>query len=428
MPKRCFAMRALRLLLPVAAWCGIGSNAWAQTQDAFFNDETVQEVRLAISSRYWQTLKENADENTYYPADLSWKGVTVRNVGIRSRGSATRNGIKPGLKVDVNHYVTNQEFLGLKGFNLKNMYSDSSLVRESVTMKMFARMGIPSPREAHARLYVNNEYAGVYVVVEAIDRTFISRVFGAPEGEVERGGYLFEFQHIAPYDFGYLGSGLAAYAGFFKAQTRDTDSLVNIYAPLEEMIRTINEAADPDFAAAAGRYLDLRLFMKHLAVETFMAEMDGLVGYLGTNNFYLYRFRESDRMQFIPKDKDASLSFVDVPITLRLDTNVLTRRATMVPDLWQAYADALMQCANLAAEPAADDPRGWLEREIDRQTRQIAPAVAEDPVFPYSFDEFQTVVESFLAFAQNRSSFVSCEVTQMQDPQDQLPQCAIGQE
>ena len=184
MPKRCFGIRALRRLLLVAACCGIESIAWAQTQDAFFSDDTVQEVRLAISSRDWQTLKDKADENTYYPADLTWKGVTVRNVGIRSRGSATRNGIKPGLKIDVNHYVSNQEFLGLKAFNLKNMYSDASVVRESVTMKMFARMGIPSPREAHARVYVNNDYAGIYVIVEAVDRTFISRAFGAPEGEV----------------------------------------------------------------------------------------------------------------------------------------------------------------------------------------------------------------------------------------------------
>ena len=84
MPKRCFAMRALRLLLPVAAWCGIGSNAWAQTQDGFFNDETVQEVRLAISSRYWQTLKQNADENTFYPADLTWNaGGPDRNPSAR---------------------------------------------------------------------------------------------------------------------------------------------------------------------------------------------------------------------------------------------------------------------------------------------------------------------------------------------------------
>ena len=146
-----------------------------------------------MSSRDWQTLKARAAENTYYPADLTWNGVTVRNIGIRSRGSATRNGLKPGLRVDINRYVTNQEFLGLKAFSLDNMYSDSSLVRETVTMKMFERMKLPASREAHARVYVNNEYAGAYVVIEAVDRTFIERVFGAQEANVESGGYLFEY-------------------------------------------------------------------------------------------------------------------------------------------------------------------------------------------------------------------------------------------
>ena len=148
---------------------------FAQTQDDFFNDAVLQEVRLVMSSRDWETLKARAEDNTYYPADLTWNGVTVRNIGIRSRGGATRNGIKPGLRVDINHYVTNQLFLGLKAFSLDNMYSDSSLIREPVTMKMFERMTLPASREAHARVYVNNEYVGAYVIIEAIDRTFIER-------------------------------------------------------------------------------------------------------------------------------------------------------------------------------------------------------------------------------------------------------------
>ena len=89
MPKRCFGIRALRRLLLVAACCGIESIAWAQTQDAFFSDDTVQEVRLAISSRDWQTLKDKADENTYYPADLTW------NAGRRDRNPLARITFKP---------------------------------------------------------------------------------------------------------------------------------------------------------------------------------------------------------------------------------------------------------------------------------------------------------------------------------------------
>jgi hypothetical protein len=409
-----FARTSALLIGVLFLWCADANVALAQTQDDFFNGASLQEVRIVMSSRDWQTLKARAAENTYYPADLTWNGVTVRNIGIRSRGSATRNGIKPGLRVDINHYVTNQEFLGLKAFSLDNMYSDSSLVRETVTMKMFEKMKLPASREAHARVYVNNEYAGAYVVIEAVDRTFIERLFGEEEANVERGGYLFEYEWMSPYHLEYLGPDLELYAAMFKPQTRDTDSIANIYAPLEEMIRTINESTDDDFAAAAGKYLDLGLFIKHLAVETFMVEWDGVVGFAGMNNFDLYRFRNG-LSQFIPKDKDAALASLEDSVIFRFDSNVLVRRAMMVPALRQAYLDAMRQCVALAGEPAPDDPRGWLEREVERQVTLVTPAIADDPVFPYTFDEFLAMSATLVEFAQRRPPYVDCQVSQMAD-------------
>ena len=410
----------MKLFGRLIAVCLIGhvtsTVAVAQTQDDFFNDAVLQEVRLAISSRDWQTLKARASEDTYYSADITWNGVTVRNVGIRSRGSSTRNGIKPGLRVDINRFVASQEFLGLKAFVLDNMYSDASLVRESVTMKMFAKMGVPASREAHARLFVNNEYVGVYVLSESIDRTFVNRAFGAAEANVENGGYLLEFEHVAFYHFEYLGPDLSAYAGLFKPQTRDTDSAANIYGPLADMIRTINESADEDFETAVGRYLDLKQAVAYVAIEEFMVEWDGLVGFAGMNNFYLYRSRQTGLSQLIPKDKDAALASVNDSILLRLDTNVLVRRALMVPELRQAFVDALLRCAALADEPGVDDPRGWLEREVDGETRQIAQAVSEDPVYPASFDQFQATVDQLLDFARNRSAVVRAQIADLAGP------------
>jgi len=410
----------MKLFVRLIAVCLIGhvtsTVAVAQTQDDFFNDAVLQEVRLAISSRDWQTLKARASEDTYYSADITWNGVTVRNVGIRSRGSSTRNGIKPGLRVDINRFVASQEFLGLKAFVLDNMYSDASLVRESVTMKMFAKMGVPASREAHARLFVNNEYVGVYVLSESIDRTFVNRAFGAAEANVENGGYLLEFEHVAFYHFEYLGPDLSAYAGLFKPQTRDTDSAANIYGPLADMIRTINESADEDFETAVGRYLDLKQAVAYVAIEEFMVEWDGLVGFAGMNNFYLYRSRQTGLSQLIPKDKDAALASVNDSILLRLDTNVLVRRALMVPELRQVFVDALLRCAALADEPGVDDPRGWLEREVDGETRQIAQAVSEDPVYPASFDQFQATVDQLLDFARNRSAVVRAQIADLAGP------------
>jgi hypothetical protein len=198
----------------------------------------------------------------------------------------------------------------------------------------------------------------------------------------------------------------------FKPQTRDTDSIVNLYAPLEDMIRTINESADEEFAAEVGKHLDLNLFMKYMAVESFMVEWDGFVGFVGMNNFYLYRFRNG-LSQLLPKDKDASLAFLEAPVTFRFDSNVLVRRAMLVPALRQTYLDALRECAALASEPAADDGRGWLEREVERQSALVTPAVADDAVYPVSFDDFLAVSATLVEFAQLRAPYAACQAGEM---------------
>ena len=73
--------------------------ALAQTVTELFDTNTIQEIRLSVNSRDLRTLRANTQLNTYYTADLQWKNVKVRNVGIRSRGQGSRNPIKIGLRV-----------------------------------------------------------------------------------------------------------------------------------------------------------------------------------------------------------------------------------------------------------------------------------------------------------------------------------------
>jgi spore coat protein CotH len=419
-PVRCVPLLAAALLAS-GVWTAV---AKAQTQKDFFDDEQIQDVRLTLSLRDWETLKARPFEDTYYTADLRWRGITVRNVGIRSRGFGTRNGIKPGLRVDINRYLADQEFLGLKSFVLDNTYTDPSLLHESVAMKLFARMDVPAPREAHARLFVNDEYVGVYVVVESVDRAFVARAFGPAEGEVEDGGYLFEYRWTRPYAFQYLGPALESYAALFVAQTRETDSMVSLFGPLEEMIRTVNESPAHRFTSEVGRLVDLPAFIRYLAVQTFLAEIDGFVGNWGMNNFYLYRFRAARPMQLIPWDADHSFWSPDESLASRLDTNVLTRRLAEDPVLYSLFLDALTRCAALAAAPDDADSPGWLEHEITRQARLIEGAVAADPVFPFSVEQFTNDIERLRLFARRRPAFVRCAVDGEEDSVGITRSCA----
>src|SRR5712692_6485924 len=138
--------------------------------NSFFDDTVLQEIRLTINPKDWQALKDHYLDNTYYTADYKWGNQTIRNIAIRSRGTGSRSGVRPGLRVDFDRNVTEQTFLGLKSLILRNNTQDASSMHERISMLFFRRMGLPAPREAHTKLYINNAYDGLYLIVESVDK------------------------------------------------------------------------------------------------------------------------------------------------------------------------------------------------------------------------------------------------------------------
>ena len=95
MPPALIASAAIGLVFACAG------PALAQTAAELFDPNAIQEIRLSVNSRDLRTVRANTQLNTYYTADLTWKSVKVRNVGIRSRGQGSRNPTKPGFRVDM---------------------------------------------------------------------------------------------------------------------------------------------------------------------------------------------------------------------------------------------------------------------------------------------------------------------------------------
>ena len=368
--------------------------------DPLFNSETLQRVDLWVASIDWEKLKANFQENTRYPADFVYNGQTIRSVAIRSRGFGSRSGTKPGLRVDFNYYV-DQSFLGLRAVVLDNLTQDPSAVHETVTMKMFSRLGIPAPREAHARLYVNGRYAGLYAIVEEIDKPFLARIFGSIGDDVQNDGYLYEFDFLDPWRFSYLGSDLQPYKQRFSPKTHENKSDAELYGPLENVVRLANELRIDQFMSGLGEHLDLFAFVRYVAAQNFIGENDGFLGYDGMNNFYLYRLENSSKHVFVAWDEDNAFWGPEFPITLRHEENVLMNKAMQIPELREEYNRSLLEASRVAEEET--DGIGWLEFETRRQLDLLYDALREDPVKPYSFEEHENARNAVITFARDRS-------------------------
>jgi spore coat protein CotH len=378
------------------------AGAAAQTAEDLFSRQDLQRLDLWVHSSDWAKLKAEFQTNTYYPADLTWNNQTVRNVGIRSRGRGSRSPHKPGLRVDFDRYTTRQTFLGLKSLVLDNLTQDPSGVHESVSVAFYARLGIPASREIHTRLYVNNEYIGLYVIVESIDKDFLARVFGAVGEDTQNDGYLYEFKWMDDWKFTYLGNGLGEYKLRFEPTTHESKSDEELYRPIETLIRMVNETPADRFATL-GEQLDVPAVVRFIAAQTFLAETDGFLGAFGINNLYLYRLENSNVHTFIVWDTDNTFYSVDFPSVPDVD-NALWRKLMAVPEYAALYRAELARAAQLAEQ---DD---WLNTEIIRQVQRVDAAMKEDVYKPYANERYEGAAGDMLNYARARIAFVKCEL------------------
>lgn len=374
--------------------------AHAQTADDLFQPGQLHDVHIRMNSRDLQQLRAGFMLNTFYPADLQWGAVVVRNVALRSRGSGSRNGTKLGLLVDTNRFVSGQTFLGLSSLVLDNLTQDPSMVREHAAMALFERMGIAAPRSGFARLFVNNEYQGVYQLLEQPDERFAAHRYGPAAGQ------LYEYHYLEPYYLEDLGDNLAAYAARFEARNADRLDPASLYLPLRELFRHYDDESLADWRARIETSLDLPQLVSTVAVEVYLSELDGITGYAGTNNFYLHRLADTSQHVVVPWDRDNAFQSPDSPIYQRVLENIFVRQALAFPDLHALYLQRLEECAAITAT------NGWLENLFASSAALIAEAAAADVRAPFSPEERAASFEALLDFARRRPGIVTVQVQQ----------------
>jgi spore coat protein H len=372
--------------------------AGAQTSDEFFDSRTLHEVRLYIHSGDLRELRERYLEDFYVPGDFEWRGIRVRNIGVRVRGLASRSPIKLGLRIDFNRYVSGQEFLGMPAVVLDNALKDPSFVRERTSMAFIKRMGQPAPRESFARVYINGAYEGLYALVESVDDVFLARELG------DGLGYLFEHKFVGAFHGEFLGEDYKPYRFRFSAQTHRLESDYTLYAPIRELFREVNQDVDLVWRERVSWLIDLNQVITHVAIETFLAEWDGFLGGSGMANFYLYRPVATNVHRLITWDRDTTFQDIEAPIFARAEDNALISRALQFDDLRTLYLDVLEQCARAAAQDR------WLETEIYQAHQLIREAAYEDGGKRWTNEEYELSIAHLMSFAQRRPVFVLDEV------------------
>lgn len=290
------------LLLIIAFVFNFFQNSFSQIihpadNEAFLQNELASiYITIAPDSIAEMLLTSNLESNHEYPADFEYRTsldtTIINNVGFRLRGNTSRYADKKSFKVSFNSFVSGLKWQGLEKLNLNGQHNDVSMLRSFLSLDLLTAANVIASRKSYVKLYVNNEYKGLYLNTEHIDEEFIQSRF--PDDD---NGNLYKSVYGA--NMQYLGSNQAPYENLYELSTNKT---ANDFSGLIHFLDILNNTNNADFACEIAAVFDVDFYLKTLAIEILAGHWDGYA--FNKNNYYLYQRPSDQKFVFIEYDMD----------------------------------------------------------------------------------------------------------------------------
>lgn len=284
-----------------------GDAGWVEAGRIYFNDNELLQITVTMDLADLQAMINNPFDNTYYACSVHLLSgevdEIVEDVAIRPRGNTSRSAIKKSWKLKFNEFVPGREVFGLEKLNINGHQNDPSVVRGKLAWDVYNQFGVPSPRASMARLIINDGSLvdDVFVNVEQIDDEFLSAWFDDDTGNLYQCTYKGEradLRYVPPGD-------AAAYANLgTPTYELENDSGANQHQDLADFIAFIENADDATFAAEIASRFSVDAFLRSMAVDCVNGHWDNL--WYGANNYFLYVYPDTGRVEYIPYDLDNS--------------------------------------------------------------------------------------------------------------------------
>jgi len=245
----------------------------------------------------------------YVPVDLTFDGETFRHVGFRLKGNSSlvstwqRGAEKVPFRLNIDALegrypeIVNQTFFGFQNLGFSNNILDSSYLRAKVVTDLMREAGLPAPRTAFMRVYLDRgaglSYLGLYTMIEIPDEPMLDTAFGSSAGNLYK-----------PHGTG--GRWTVFVADDFPKRTNDSDQ---DWTDVEDAIAALNDATNDRevWRRRLEARVDVGVFLRWLALNTLVGNNDAYGG-LSAHNYYLYGSpRHRDRLFWIPWDHDLAI-------------------------------------------------------------------------------------------------------------------------
>jgi len=258
-------------------------------QNIPFNENVNRFQINFYDENYWQMLEQNNQADIDLAAQLIINDtLTLDSIGIRFKGNSSFNNPydKKPFNLSLDAFIKDQELNGYETLNLNNCFMDPTFMRERIAYRIFRRY-MPACQTGYVELYLNEEYWGLYVIVEQINKDFISQWFDEDEGNLYKGDPRGTLQ--------WYGENPDQYTRNYEKKTNEE---INDWSDLIELIDTLNHSQNLINSFPALMNYDRTLW--YLALCNILVNLDSYIN--SGHNYYLYHNPQTDRFSIIPWD------------------------------------------------------------------------------------------------------------------------------
>ena len=350
---------------------------YSQTDKSWkvFDDSEVAIIKIYMDAADLEYMYKNPGSDKEHLGSVVFQNKfinkTVDSVGIRLRGNTSRDAKKKSFKLSFNSFISGRKFYDLEKINLNGEHNDPSIARSKICWDIFRDAGITATRAAHAEVYINDNYYGLYINVEHTDEKFVEKNFEDDSGNL--------WKCLYPADLEYLGENASSYQSAYELKTNKS---ANDYSQLVRLTKILKYAPGPALRDSLESVLNIKEVLQYFAVNILVGAWDAY-RFL-KNNYYLYYSPEDKIIHWIPFDYDNTLGidFFSIDWTSadpysfpNIDNSArpLTTRIMAVPEYKNLFTHFMefykAKVINL----------NLLENRIDSLRAMIHPSVVTDP-------------------------------------------------
>ncbi len=370
-------------------------------QDLFHKD-SVTDVRIYFYEGFdWlhvlDSLKEEREDERVN-AKVIINGESYEFAGVRFKGNSSFHSVqkmgahKFPFNIKTTHNKKKDKLPGgHKRLKLANGFRDPSFIREVLSYEI-ARKYMPASQSNFAKLYVNDDYVGLYTSSEAVDDAFLENHFGTDDGVLFKcdPNWRMEQPESCPKgdksSLNYLGEDSTCYQALYELKSDYG------WKELMKLTKAISEHSD-----SLENMLDINQTLWLMAFNNVMVNLDSYLGAF-CHNFYLY---QDEFGVFHPIIWDLNLSLGGFTLMdertvlnkeelqeLSLFTNYSNEKRPLISVLLKNDLYRKIYVANIKTIVEENFQDSSFHKKIEHLKEKIRPLVEQDSNKLYSVKAF----------------------------------------